>query len=94
MSSLLPSDLAAVTKTYSDIAAWGAAHKRSVYMGEAGCHVQAPSRPDRLSWYRTVGVAQSRIAGITIWDDNGDWKIYDRSARTWDTGVLQALFGQ
>lgn len=80
---------------YADAAAWGVSHgNKRVYMGEAGCQVGAPSRADRLLWYKTVGAASGVIEGITIWDDDGSWKVYDRTARTWDEGVLQALFGR
>ena len=89
-----PSDIATVTTMYTDLAAWAANHSnRVVYMGEAGCQVKAPSRQDRLLWYKTVGAASKAVEGITIWDDYGSYKVYDRVARTWDKEVLQALFG-
>ena len=87
------SDVAAVAQMYSDLAVWSKNHgNKAVYMGEAGCQVAAPSRQDRLLWYSTVGKASMDLEGLTIWDDFGNWKIYDRNQRTWDTGVLQALF--
>ena len=71
---------------------WQASHGRRVLMGEAGCQVAAPSRADRLKWYQTVGIAQMQLEqGLSIWDDMGSWKIYDRVARTWDVEVLHAL---
>ena len=89
-----PSDVAVVTSMYAAAAKWGANHGgKKVYMGEAGCQVVA-ARAGRLVWYRTVGKAAQSIEGITIWDDFGDYKIYNRDNRTWDTGVLDALFGR
>jgi hypothetical protein len=90
-----PADVAVVQKMYAAVAQWSAAHRGiPVYMGEAGCQVAAPSRAGRLAWYKAVGAASRLISGITIWDDDGSWEIYDRVARTWDTEVLAALFGQ
>lgn len=87
-----PSDVAAVNGMYANISAWQASHGRQVLMGEAGCQVAAPSRTDRLRWYATVGVARQQLQqSLSIWDDDGDYKIYDRSARTWDQAVLSAL---
>ena len=87
-----PADIAAVTGMYANVSAWAAVHGHAVLMGEAGCQVGAPSRADRLHWYQTVGTASQALAdGISIWDDDGSWKIYDRTHRTWDEGVLQAL---
>ena len=79
---------------YANMSAWSAAHGgRAVLMGEAGCQIGAPSRPDRLAWYATVAAAaRSSLAGrISIWDDDGTWKIYNRDQRTWDEGVMSAL---
>ena len=87
-------DRAAVTQMYANMSAWSAAHGgRAVLMGEAGCQIGAPSRPDRLAWYATVAAAaRSSLAGrISIWDDDGTWKIYNRDQRTWDEGVMSAL---
>jgi hypothetical protein len=80
---------------YTDLAAWGSSHGgRSVYMGEAGCQVAAPNRTDRILWYSTVGAASRAVEGITVWDDDGSWKLYNRVDRTWDEEVLAALFGR
>ena len=92
-----PADVAAELALYTNMSAWSAAHfGRSVLMGEAGCQVVAPSRADRLTWYATIAAAaKSSFAAfdppLSIWDDDGNWKIYDRSARTWDEGVMAAL---
>ena len=87
-----PADIAVVTDMYANVSTWQAAHGRAVLMGEAGCQVSAPSRPDRLLWYSTVGASQALLEdSLSIWDDDGSWKIYDRANRTWDEGVLKAL---
>jgi len=89
-----PADVAAVRGIYANMSAWSAAHgARPVLMGEAGCQVSAPSRADRLQWYSVIGsAAREELGGhLSIWDDMGNWKIYDRTARTWDEGVMMAL---
>ena len=91
-SRLTPADIAAVTDMYKNMTAWQSQHGRRVLMGECGCQVSAPSRADRLRWYSTIGAAQEALDdGACLWDDDGSWKIYDRTARTWDEGVLQAV---
>ena len=78
---------------YADLAAWSASHShRSVFMGESGCQVRAPNRADRIQWYSVIGAASTLLEGITVWDDDGDWKLYNRANRTWDTEILAALF--
>ena len=90
--SMFPADVAAVTNMYANAAAWQTKHQRRVLMGEAGCQVAAPSRADRLLWYQTVGEAQKVLSdSLAVWDDDGSWKIYDRTKRTFDAGVLSAL---
>jgi endoglucanase len=91
-SRLTPADIQAVDDMYAAMAAWQGQHGRRVLMGECGCQVSAPSRADRLRWYATIGAAQQALAdGACLWDDDGSWKIYDRAARTFDEGVLQAV---
>jgi len=91
-----PADIAAEQAMYTNITKWLASHSRqyqSVLMGEAGCIVKAKSRSDRLHWYKVVAdAAKASIGGrLTVWDDNGDFKIYNRDARNWDEGVMSAL---
>ena len=88
-----PSDIITVQNMYRDMAAWGATHANGkVYMGEAGCQVAAPNRTDRILWYKVVGQSSLALEGITVWDDDGDWKLYNRDQRTWDEEILAALF--
>jgi endoglucanase len=91
-----PADVAAVQSQYDGAAAWGAAHGRRVYFGEAGCALSAPSRAGRVKWYSTIGGAArtSGVEALTVWDDDGSFKLYDRAARTWDAELLAALFGR
>jgi len=87
-----PADVADVNSMYAGVAAWQATHGHRVLMGEAGCQVAAPSRADRLLWYKTVGAAAASLQdSLAIWDDDGDWLIYDRVQRTFDAGVMAAL---
>jgi len=87
-----PADVAAVENRYKGLGAWAASKGRALLMGECGCFVKALSRADRLKWYATVGQAVKLLPDeATIWDDDGDWKIYNRAERTWDEGVMSAL---
>jgi endoglucanase len=48
----------------------------------------------RLLWYRTI-TQYSRDRGFSYfaWDDSGDFGIYSRAGRMFETGLLEALFG-
>jgi len=92
-----PADIAAELAVFANATAWSAAHfGRSILMGEAGCQIGAPSRAGRLLWYATVATAVKASFSafdppLSVWDDMGSWKIYDRINRTWDEGVMSAL---
>lgn len=89
--ALTPADVSAITAIYVNIGAWGVAHNRSVFMGEAGCS-KYEDRKSRLDFYATIGAAsRANIAGLAVWDDDGDFLIFDRAALTWDQGILDAL---
>ncbi len=59
-----PADVAAVQSQYDGAAAWGAAHGRRVYFGEAGCALSAPSRAGRVKWcaFNAHNAAPARCA--------------------------------
>jgi len=75
--------------------AWGSSRNVSILLGEFGCTKLQTNRSGRLSWYREMGsMARSHGFAATAWDDSGHFELLHRSARTWDEGVLNALFGR
>ncbi len=57
-------------------------------------YLRAPHDPKPTD--ATIGDAArtSGVEALTVWDDDGSFKLYDRAARTWDTELLAALFGR
>ena len=46
----------------------------------------------RSAWYRSVrSAAKSLGISMAIWDDFGDFKIYDRQGRTYDDSVIPTV---
>ena len=62
-----------------------------VYMGEFGAIDNADSA-SRAAWTRmTREGAERRGFGWAYWDDGGKFKAYDRTSRTWNGSLLDAL---
>lgn len=74
---------------------WSQSHSNTpVYLGEMGCLRQQPNRTARVLWYNTMARAWSPTDNIefwSAWDDNGDFMLYNRAARTWDQEILRAM---
>jgi len=77
------------------MSSWSASHHGiPIIFGEYGCAVEQTNETARLDWYHTYTAtlnATSNMLAWSIWDDDGDFKIYDRAANTWDQRVLGAL---
>jgi endoglucanase len=90
-------DIAAMDRDLSGVAAWAAAHGNiPLYMGEYGVTFQSGSQKtdlgSRAAWYRQVSrLAKAKGISRVAWDDSGDFKLYDRVARTYDSAAIPAV---
>jgi endoglucanase len=78
------------------VAKWAASRGAVLYMGEYGVTFQFKGKKTDLSsraaWYRSVhSTAKSLGISMAIWDDFGDFKIYDRRARKYDDSVIPTV---
>ncbi len=90
----LPSDLLNMAFMFKTLANWSATHSNlPVFMGESGC-TRKQNESSRLAWYAAFvqhAKAVPGFAGSLVWDDDGDFCIYNRSTRSFDQGVLSAI---
>ena len=88
-------DQAALVKTAKGMENWSVQHSNiPVYLGEFGCLRQQTNHTARILWYSTMAKAWSPSANIemfSIWDDDGNYMIYNRALRSWDQDVLRAI---
>lgn len=90
-----PSDVAAMKAMFGNTTLWGLQHGGlPVFMGECGC-TRKQNRSGRLAWYSAffdlVKGLPGQGGGGLVWDDEGDYEVYNRSARTFDEGILAAI---
>jgi len=91
-------DITNMTNDLTNVKNWGATHSVPLYMGEYGVTLQAAGKKtdlaSRTAWYRnTSALAKARGISMIIWDDYGDFKIYDRANRSCDQTVIDAVMG-
>ena len=87
-----PADIAALNVWMDAIAQWSQHYHLPIFYGEFGCtHVQTVAT-GRDTWYEEhrKAIAKHGFAAA-VWDDDGGYRLFDRNANTWDTGVLVAL---
>lgn len=85
-------DVAALNKWMDDISKWSEIYHLPIFYGEFGCtHLQNAST-GRDVWYKAhaEGIAAHGFAAA-VWDDDGNYRLYDRNADSWDAGVLAAM---
>jgi hypothetical protein len=90
-----PSDVAAMHAMFGNTTLWGAQHGGlPVFMGESGC-TRKQNRTGRLAWYSAffdlVRGLPGQGGGGLVWDDEEDYEVYNRTARTFDEGILTAI---
>lgn len=80
---------------FGNLSEWSRDHGTRLFIGEGGC---VKTQADRLPWYRDFysmcrqGVQGGPgLWGCLVWDDEGDFIIYNRTARTFDQSVLSAM---
>ena len=90
-----PSDVAAMHAMFGNTSSWSAQHGGiPVFMGECGC-TKKQNRTGRLAWYSSffslVHALPGQGMGGLVWDDEENYEVYNRSARTFDQGILEAI---
>jgi endoglucanase len=89
-----PSDRLNMDFMFKTLSNWSATHGGiPVFMGESGC-TRKQNQTSRVAWYTAFyqHVAQTPgIAGGLVWDDDGEFMIYNRSSRAFDDSVLRAI---
>jgi hypothetical protein len=89
-----PSDIPNMDFMFATLANWSATHSNTpVFMGESGC-IRKQSQTSRVAWYRAFFErvqAAPGLAGGLVWDDDGQFCIYNRSTRAFDVEVLRAI---
>jgi endoglucanase len=90
------SDEAQMKRDLEAVAKWAQKRNLPLYMGEYGVTFVFKGKKTDLSsraaWYRSVySTAKSLGVSMAIWDDFGDFKIYDRRARSYDDSVVPTV---
>jgi hypothetical protein len=89
-----PSDILNMDFMFKTLSNWSAAHNNMpVFMGESGC-IRKQNQTSRVAWYSAFFErvkAAPGLAGGLVWDDDGDFCIYNRSTRGFDEDVLRAI---
>ena len=63
-----------------------------IVLGEFGCSHDQPDYDGRVRMYDVyVEMARKYDLVPVVWDDDGDYGVYDRNAGTWDEDVRSAL---
>ncbi len=90
----LPSDVTNMDLMFSTLANWSLTHSGTpVFVGESGC-TRRQGQSSRLAWYQAFFArvqATPAFGGGLVWDDDGEFGIYNRSTRAFDEGVLRAI---
>jgi len=89
----LPSDILNMNFMFKTLANWSATHDMPVFMGESGC-IRKQNQTSRNAWYAAFFErvrTTPGFAGGLVWDDDGEFRIYNRSTRSFDEGVMQAI---
>ena len=90
------SDIASMKAQLDVAAAWGKQNNVPIYMGEYGVTHQyngtSTDPASRITWYTQVTqLARADGISMALWDDYGDFKLYDRVNRTFESTVLKAV---
>ena len=85
-------DIAEVTEWMDQIGKWSRTKKIPLFYGEFGCTTAQTEETGRYLWYKTHA-DQIRAHGwaAAVWDDDGEYRVFDRRVDTWDNKLLVAL---
>ena len=85
-------DFAALRLWMDQIGNWSVSHKVPLYYGEFGCTTSQSKATGRYAWYKAhADEIRARGFAAAVWDDDGDYRVFDRTANTWDEDLLAAL---
>lgn len=87
------SDYTAISNEMLAVSNWSVAHNNiPAYMGEYGV-IKTADAVSRIKWYKALAsTANSYGISYIAWDDSGDFGIFNRSAGTFETSVMDAIF--
>ena len=79
---------------FATLSNWSITHNNiPIFLGESGC-IRKQNQSSRIAWYEAF-YARVRnttgIAGASVWDDDGDFQIYNRSSRIFDEDIIHAI---
>ena len=68
---------------------------KNVRSTEIGCTTHQNESTGRYEWYKAHGNAiRSHGFASSVWDDDGQYRVYDRNADQWDDLLVSALMGE
>lgn len=84
-------DMTQIRKAFDKVKQWSDKNHIPVYLGEYGVKVESDSQ-SRVKWYDYVSdAAEHNGFALSVWDDEGWFKLYDRNQRTFNQPTLQAI---
>lgn len=92
-------DLASIENDFTAIETWSSTNQIPLYMGEYGAIIRTggitTDAASRLKWYSEVPKrAKAHHIALAAWEDSGDFGIYHRGTRSWETAILDAISGK
>lgn len=86
-------DLAQLREDFGKVAAWGAAHRRPILLGEFGAYDKSGT-PEAMRTAYTAAVAREAEGhgfGWAYWQFDGDFIVWDMKANAWVEPIRRAL---
>lgn len=86
-------DRAKIRADFDQVAAWAAANKRPILLGEFGAYDKSGTpMAMRVNWTNTVAREAERHGfGWAAWQFDGDFVVWDTARDTWNEPILRAL---
>lgn len=85
-------DQAKADETMATLGNWSHNSSIPVVLDEFGCTVQQRNSTARYLYYQTTAAAATQHGlGWAVWDDNGWFRILDRTTQEWDAQLLETI---
>merc|ERR1711871_325470 len=85
-------DVTALNSWMDALAQWSRAKGLPIFYGEFGCTTHQNADTGRYVWYAAHRAAiEAHGFGAAVWDDDGQYRVYNRRADQWDEDLLHAL---